>query len=52
MFVPRESVFSVALQCNKTVEGHIDPVVSDILKDTYVSFLLFCISFGFVSLLT
>ncbi|KAL9966511.1 hypothetical protein ACROYT_G024596 [Oculina patagonica] len=35
----RESVFSVALQCNKTVEGHIDPVVSDILKDTYKTVL-------------
>ena len=39
IFVSRNSVFSVALQCDKTMEatGRVDPVVSDIIGNKYVS---------------
>lgn len=37
-FFLRNSVFEVALQCDKTVEGTVDPVVSDVLfANKYVS---------------
>ena len=36
-FVWRKSEFKVALQCDKTVEGTVDPVVSDITTNKYVS---------------
>lgn len=36
-FFWRNSVFKVALQCDKTVEGTVDPVVSDVLSNKYVS---------------
>ena len=32
-----KSEFKVALQCDKTVEGTVDPVVSDIITNKHVS---------------
>ena len=37
VFVSRTSVFSVALRCDKTLEGQVDPVTASISKNTYVS---------------